>query len=314
MLGYLGFVRLTDIYLLANSTGLDRQVNPIISNGVWGAGWYNAADVTNYADSQMHFEGAINFELQAISSVWNLIRDWLIEQRVFAKSAILSPNGIQQYFYTQAGDDPRSGLWASQAGFTIDAGSIVGISLTGIGLKRLESNTNSAYTDINVGPGLPTAPMNPSPRNRNPIPGWKTIAEIDWPNSPPYWTPDEPLGMAMMNGNVNFNNNTQIIRACTGDRNPIAVVQGTMRVDGSIALFRNGPIPDPYEIEDNFTAEDASVAFRLGGTPDLAFSIPNVVLSSDAFPVQGKNTPVTRTFGFFGVGDGSGPPMTIDQA
>ena len=39
-LGYFGYLKLANIFLLTNSGGLNRQVNPMYSEAVWGAGWF----------------------------------------------------------------------------------------------------------------------------------------------------------------------------------------------------------------------------------------------------------------------------------
>lgn len=315
-IGYLGYINLESIYLLCNSTGLNRQVNPLQSNAVWGAGWYNAASVTNYADSQQHFEGAMNFEIQANSTIWNRIRDWLVEQRAYAKNVNLSPNGIVVYAYTLNVNDFRTGVWLSQCSFNIDATALITCSATGIGLKRTETVSNVNWrSGLRSNVGFPTAPLNPSPRNRNPIPGWNTQAQVTWPNAPAFWSdPSNLQGMVLQQATVNVNNNTQVVRGCTGSVNPVAVIQGTITVDGSMNLWRDGGIPDPYVPNGNFSASGASVIFALGGTPALTFRMPHLLLTSDAHDVTGQNTLTTRNFGLAGLGDGVYPPLLLDQA
>jgi hypothetical protein len=313
-IGYLGYAKITDKFLLCNSTGLNRQVNPLESRAVWGAGWYNAASVTNYADSQQHFEGAINFELQGDAELWDLIRDWLVEQRAFAKSCIISPNGIISYEYTKDDADPRSGVWMRQCSINIDNNALITMAATCIGLKRTEIITGSSYITMRTGVGAPTAPMNPAPRNRNPIPGWNAAATVVWPNAPAFYSQANPAGMVLMSANVNVDNNTQIIRGCTGDVNPVAVIQGTISAEGAMNLWRDGGIPDPYGTPGNFTAANASVTWSLGGAPALVFRLPHLLLRTDAYDVTGQNNPTTRNFGLAGVGDGVAPPFLMDAA
>jgi len=38
-IGYYGYAKLSNIFLLTNTGGLNREVNPILSEAVWGAGW-----------------------------------------------------------------------------------------------------------------------------------------------------------------------------------------------------------------------------------------------------------------------------------
>jgi hypothetical protein len=314
-LGYLGYIKLGSIYLLANTSGLNRQVNPLLSKAVWGAGWYNAAATTNYADSQQHFEGPVQFELQGSPVIWNLFRDWLVEQRVNPQSIELSPNGILRHAYTANLSDPRSGCWISQAAFSVDANALITVNATMMALKRTETATASSYKAINVGPGTPTAPLNPAPHNRNPFPGWSAITTINWPGAPSIYTLVNPTGFVLMNSNFTINNNTQIIRGCTGDANPVAVLQGTMAVDGSMTLWRDGPIPDPYDQPGTpFTASGASLSMQFGSTSPLQFFIDHVLLTSDAHDIQGDNSPSTRVFGFAGLGNGTLPPFRMAAA
>lgn len=311
-LGYLGYMKLANSYLLASSSGLNRVVEPIKSEGVWGAGWYNAADFTNYADNQQHFEGSVQFELQGNSTVWNLIRDWLVEQRVYAQSLEISPNGIDKHTYALVPGDPRTGAWLKQAQFTIGAGEIVSVNASLVALRRTETSTGSNYKSIVMGPGAPEYPLNPAPHNMNPIPGWSSKAIITWPGAPPSWSEDALDGFVLMNGDVTVNNNTQIIKGCTGSVNPAAVMQGTIAVDGSIVLWRDGSIPDPYDQPGTpHTATGSSIEFRIGETNPLTFSIPHVLLTSDTYNIQGKNSPTTRSFGFSGLGDGTAPPFLM---
>jgi len=253
-IGFLGYAEIEGYHLLTNSTGLNRQVNPLQSTGVWGAGWYNAATTTNYADSQQHFEGGISFELQAQSGVWNVFRDWCVEQRVYPKSARISPNGIVRYDYL-ASDDPRNGLWLSQASFTIAHDQLIGVQATGVALRREEVVVGGGnYRDLRDQGFRPTAPLNPAPFNRNPIAGWIAAAEITWPNSAPFWSESNLTGLVLMNASVNLNNNTQIIRGCVhGDtrvwtengylkikslsdtRQALLTEFGSRRVDGIVA-------------------------------------------------------------------------------
>lgn len=226
-IGYLGYVKLLDQFLLTNSTGLNRKIEPMMSEAVWGAGWYNAAKHTNYADNQQSFEGNIDFELQAQTDIWNLVRDWLIEDRACSQSVILSPNGVVVYDYTIDPADPRTGVWARSASFKIDAESLITLSVDCVALKRTETvNVIASFCESlrsNPANGIPTNPLNPAPRNRNPIPGWNAAASVTWPNAPSFWQePNNLTGMVLKSADINLNNNTQIIRGCTGDTNPVA--------------------------------------------------------------------------------------------
>jgi hypothetical protein len=317
-IGYLGYAKLANQFLLTNSSSLNRKIEPLYSEAVWGAGWYNAAKHTNYADSQQYFEGGLEFELQAQATVWNLIRSWLIEDRACSQSLVMSPNGFVVYDYTKDTNDSRTGVWLKSASFSIDAEQLIKVSAECIALKRTETVSQGKFCAnmrSNPANGAPVNPLNPAPRNRNPIPGWNAAATIVWPDSQPFWsTPSNLTGMVLKSASINVNNNTQLIKGCTGDANPVAVIQGTITAEGDMSLWREGGIPDPYATPGVFTASNANIAFSLGGAGGLTFRMNYVVLTSDAHDIQGQDTPTTRNFGFAGLGDGISPPFLMDQA
>jgi hypothetical protein len=312
-IGYYGYAKLSNIFLLTNTGGLNREVNPILSEAVWGAGWYTGAQHTNYADSQMNFAGALTFELQGLPTVWNLITDWLINNRVFPQSLIVSPNGLVVQSYTANAADPTTGAWMNSAGFTVDPAASIKLNCNVIALKRNETYSASTYRATKIGPGIPTGPLNPIPTNRNPFPGWAAQTQIIWPGSPPVFTPSNPTGMFMTGADWTFNNNTQVVRGCTGQPNPAAVMQGVMAVEGTMRLFRDGVIQDPYAIPGTpFTASGASVGMSFGNVaPIPQINFLHVLLTSEEFAIAGQNEIVPRTFGFAGLGDGTQPPMLM---
>jgi hypothetical protein len=326
-LGYFGYVKLTDpqtnvtSLLLTNSGGLNRQVNPILSEAVWGAGWYNAARNTNYADGQQHYEGSIAFELQGAPPVWNLIRNWLIERRVYPNSATISPNGIIKQDYSLKPPDSRRGVWISSAGFAVDPERFITINSNVMALHRDESTVGSNYQAIPSVPGnIPTYPLNPGPNyNQNPFPGWSAVTKLTWPGAPPPYddvNPTTPQGFVLMGADFTFNNNTQVIKGCTGSPNPVAVMQGTMALEGTIRLWRDGAITDPYDTTLNppFTAQGANLQLSFGGSgaSNPTLLLRHILFTSEDFVIAGQNAPVPRTFGFTGLGEGVYPPLYMN--
>jgi hypothetical protein len=289
------------------------MINPLKSEAVWGAGWYNAAETTNYADNQQHFEGGLSFELQAENAVWSLLRNWFIEQRAFPQSLVFSPNGYSVHTYSKSSTDPRGGVWAKSVSFEIGAQELIKVNTTCVGLKRVETNNSGKFTTSRAfSSRKPVKPLNPSPYNRNPAPGWYSAAAVTWPGSPTFWTPANLTGMVLTSGSMEINNNTQIVFGCTGDPNPVAVIQGPIEASGNMSLWRDGGIPDPYgNTNTPFSASGASVTFTLAGISNLTLSMPYVVLNTDAYNVKGQKQLTSRDFGFFGLGDGINPPMLM---
>jgi intein/homing endonuclease len=226
---------------------LNREVNPILSEAVWGAGWWTGAQHTNYADSQMQFSGALTFELQGgLPTVWNLISDWLVNWRVYPQSMIVSPNGLAIQSF-QADPNPtgntRGGVWMNSAGFTVDPAASIKLNCNVIGLQRSETYSASTYRAVRTTSNVPTLPLNPAPINRNPFPGWLAQAQVNlwppnfpagggWPGgAPPNYSPTNPTGMFMMGADWTMNNNTQVVRGCLAADSRIMTPIGYHRID-----------------------------------------------------------------------------------
>ena len=150
--GTLGFVP-----LLIESSSINLVLEPIYSEAIWGAGWYNAATNVNYADNAVRYEGGMDFQLQASANIWNLIRDWCIEYRALSRAARITPDASWVYFYgpsqaTRAnyndlGDGTssdivlnqgrgRMGLWSQGFSLSTSVGSFVAGSLNSVALFR----------------------------------------------------------------------------------------------------------------------------------------------------------------------------------
>ena len=49
--------------ILATSGSCSIEHQPIISQGVWGAGWYNAAEQVAYSNNVLKMSGSVGYEL-----------------------------------------------------------------------------------------------------------------------------------------------------------------------------------------------------------------------------------------------------------
>jgi hypothetical protein len=267
----------------------------------------------------MQFAGGLTFELQGLPTVWNLITDWLINSRVNPQSLIISPNGLVVESFAADAADPRKGAWMNSAGFTVDPAASIKLNCNVIALLKNETYSASTYRATKIGPGIPTGPLNPVPTNRNPFPGWAAQTQIIWPGSPPVFSPSNPTGMFMTGADWTFSNNTQVVRGCTGQPNPAAIMQGVMAVEGTMRCFRDGVIQDPYGSTNTpplnqppFTASGASIQMSFGNVaPIPTIQFLHVLLTSEEFTIAGQNEIVPRTFGFAGLGDGTQPPMLM---
>jgi len=318
-LGFQGFAKLGTDFLLANTTGLDVQINPILSTAVFGSGWFNAAQTTNFADNQLTYEGPIDFDFQASGSILDFVRDWAVTERAFSKDLSLSPDGSVVYDYLFTALSEFDGAWNSALSLTFDPEALVSASATAIAIKRSETFADLQYFDNKFGVGTPVNPLNPSPRNTNPVPGWNAEAAFvtdgaRWEDLPAFGY-DSDFRIEMLNFNLDITNNTVIVRTCNGKRVPSAVLQGTINTTGSATLYREGGIKDPVklladgvtEAADYVFAEDTFFGVAIAST--LFIKVPFALITTSDYGVQGQNELSSRTFGFQGLGDGVLPPI-----
>jgi len=311
-------------FLLCNTTGLEVQVNPIMSTAVFGSGWSNAAQVTNFADNQLTYEGPVEFDLQGNTTVWNHCKEWGITNRAYPKSVELSPDGSQVYSYTYANIANWDGVWCQSMSLRFAPDALSKASVTGVAIKRTSTFADLQYFDNTNGVGTPQSPVNPSPRNLNPIPGWNTTAQflnkttslagnpiLSW--DPTYDDTEYPI--EVVDYNFDITNNTKIIRTCNGKRVPAAVLQGAQNVTGSATLYREGGVIDPVLMTDDglnysssyWFADDTMFQVDIGGV--FTVKVPYVLVTASTGGVRGQNETSTRTINFQGVGNGVVAPI-----
>lgn len=322
------------------------MLEPIYSSAVWGAGWYNAA-VSHYADAAIRYEGNIDFELQGGMTVWNLMRDWIIEQRAYSRSLDISPDGARVYQYRNTNNSTydTNGAWNTSASFNTSEGSFVMVSAGCVALNRGEKDPAggtafSDYTYILQRGGVHSfcsqlsdiEPLNPSGGNINPIPFWRTKAMLQR-GSFSQFTLGTPIqtGLETVEWSMDVSQNNIILYTCNGSRLPTAFLQGPMDVTGSVVLYctsgvfdpilgpdNSGTITSPYLYAENtwFTVEIS----RPAPAAALYLECPAVVVESDDYSIQGMDAVTNRTFSIKGLGgrcDAGGallPPFTMSQA
>jgi hypothetical protein len=333
------------ILLLTTGSGVNVVIEPIYSNAVYGAGWYNAPETAHYADSALRYEGNIDFELQASTTLWNLLRDWVSEERAWPRSLEISPDGQSIYEYyvrTDAGfaqnygsqtntlaDFNNFGAWATSFSANASEGSAVTSSLNVLAISRTIGTGGDIYIANRTGAILSTAtdmassnPLNPSQNNVDPIPYWKTNANLYIVN-PATYNPLTPIpadtavaqdGTETIDWSIDVQNNTTPLYTCNGTRFPTAVLQGVVAATGNVTLFNVNGVFDPIDpsaaVGNNYvgapTAQNTTfrvkIATNQAQTTFVYLHLPAVVIESDDYGIKGQNEAITRGFSLKGLG------------
>ena len=82
--------------LLCTGGNINLTQDPIMSGGVWGAGYANAAPIA-YAFNYLSLEGSINFEWVNQSSVWNALKKFAFTDRTEETEVHLLPDGANGF-------------------------------------------------------------------------------------------------------------------------------------------------------------------------------------------------------------------------
>ena len=344
-MGYQGYAKFygtgpstNPMVVLATGASVNLVLEPIFSTAVWGAGWYNAADAAHYADNALRYEGNIDLELQmgAAGAFWDFLSKFIVASRAYPRSLEISPDGSHVYKYlTTAGYDSTydtNGAWCKSANFSTSEASFVTCSLGCVAIFRTETDPAGAtpgnfsnYTYIKQSKGViasacsvlaATNPLNPSGGNVDPIPFWKTNAQIAVGTyngefgDPAAFLPQ--VGLETVEWSVDITNNEKILYTCSGSRLPRAVLMGPMNVAGNVTLYNpqgvfdpisgpagTGTITSPYAYAQNTWFQ---VAITKPGGGVVYIEIPAVVIESDDYSITGMDNITNRAFSLKGLG------------
>jgi hypothetical protein len=320
--------------VLATGASVNLVLEPIYSASVWGAGWYNAATSAHYADSAIRFEGSIDFELQigAGGVLWDYMMGWIVNDRAYPRSMDISPDGAHVYLYRTTGayeaNYDLNGIWNTSAGFSTSEGSFVTVSAGAIALDREEQDPAggtdfSDYSYILQKFGVVasdctvlanTNPLNPSGNNVDPIPFWRTNAQLlTGVYSTPFVGGSVPqAGLETVEWSVDVTQNHVVLYTCNGNRLPTALLQGPMDVSGSLTLYhedgvfdpilgpaQTGTLTSPFMYAENTWLR---VTIAIGGGNFVYLEVPAVVVESDDYSIAGQDAVTNRTFSIKGLG------------
>lgn len=324
--------------MLATGASVNLVLEPIFSAAVWGAGWYNAAEAAHYADNALRYEGNIDIELQmgAAGAFWNYMSSFIVASRAYPRSLEISPDGSHVYKYLTSDvynkNYDTKGAWCRSASFSTSEGSFVTCSMGVVAIFRTETDPSgatpgnySSYSYINQKYGViasncavlaSTNPLNPSGGNVDPIPFWKTNAQLGvGPYNGPF-NPSVPLpqdGTETVEWSIDVTNNEHILYTCSGSRLPRAVLMGPMGVGGNVTLYSpngvfdpilgpdgSGTLTSPYAYAEN-TWFQIQIAKPLSAGY-VYIEVPAAVIESDDYSIKGASDVTNRAFSIKGLG------------
>jgi hypothetical protein len=295
-IGYQGYAKLSGTIVLVTGGGVDLVQDPIYSSSAWGAGWKNIAPSAHYADTATRYEGTVDFELQL--GVWTTLRNWVVDNRITPITLELCPDGSKIFTYTAGSAAGITGAYNTSTSFSTSEGSVIGVS---VGIMSFDRSVSDGDTYIDNKTGLIADnctnlvnPINPSCTNLNPVPYWKSTAEILVSSISPQ------AGLQAVEWNVDITQNTLAVYTCRKSKLPRAVLQGSMDITGSVIMYHPDGVFDPIS---DATMGGYNTSFRVkinGGAATI--TIPAVIVESDAYDISGLDSVTNRTFNMKGMG------------
>ena len=94
--GYRGLASINGQAILCTGGNIQLTQDPIMSGGVWGAGYANAAPIA-YAFNYLALEGSMSFEWVNKNRVWNVLREFAFTDRTSETPVQLLPDGINGF-------------------------------------------------------------------------------------------------------------------------------------------------------------------------------------------------------------------------
>lgn len=339
------------VLLLTTGGGVNMVLEPLYSDAIYGTGWYNAPENAHYADAAIRYEGSVSVDWQANPDIWEALREWGIDYRAYARSVDISVNGNDIYHYWATGLDNQGkrvfdnrGAFCTSLSMSTGQGNLVTGDVGVVALSReIDADYRVPYIEQRMGVTTcevlqTTHPLNPSGRNTDPIPFWKTDAGLyelsgdessssgdEINNYVPFQSGTKIQGkeLKVLEWSVERNNNHQIVYTCGGEREAQFVLMGAITASGNITLFHPTGVFDPIFGTEGTTRGDngydmyhpyryaENTVFRveiIGGRDindnEVSYwvELPAVVLESEEFGFKGKNDVVSRQFTMKGLG------------
>jgi len=253
----------------------------------------------------------------------------------------ISPDGARVYEYHTTGvygaNFDLNGMWNTSAGFSTSQGSFVTVSAGAIALDRDEVDPAGGtdfgdYSYIDQKEGVvaddctelaETNPLNPSGNNVDPLPFWRTDAQLlTGVYSAPFTGGAVPQAdTETVEWSVDVTQNHVVLYTCNGSRLATALLQGAIDATGSVTLYNEdgvfdpilgpahtGSLTAPYLYAENTWFR---VSIPRGADPTVYIELPAVVVESDDYSIPGQSDVSYRTFGIKGLGGRCNSAVTM---
>lgn len=299
--GYRGLADIGGTTILCTGGNINLTQDPIMSGGVWGAGYKNAAPIA-YAFNYLRLEGSINFEWTtgsaagASSSVWTTLKSFAIDDRTTKKTIKLLPDG-------KNGFDGNG--WCSSLSFEASEGAALTGSLNFMGDPGDDSITATGEGDETAtGTGTP---VTSGLVGDVLVPYWKTNVGIGDIAEGELEATTYVVQNDILNWSCSYNSDLQVLKCCNYQENaPISadyIMCGEMSGEGSYTIFRISGDFNPASYHG-----EKGIQFTID---DKAVTIARCLISSGSTSMTTGASYVSCDFAFTALGNGTDSILTM---
>ena len=325
--------------VLATGGNINVEQTPIFSSGVWGAGWYNAAEQVAYAPNFITLSGSVSFELTS-GSAFEKLQAFGFEDRANPKgfAFYVLPNGTAGYAgnawcesmsFSASQDAIVTGDFGFKSGNVTNCINAPGPLVDSEGEKDWQ--TSVPYNgDVKLGASdgnlFAGADNGGTLENfLDVFPFWASGVLVDAasleeggesiekPSGANKLLPD------VMDWNASYSSELVLSKLCTNltsitdSQEADYAALGTMTADGSFTIFAVSKQLDPNRIRN---CRSCKIEMGPASAPANKSSIEfgAVIFQSGSTDIQTGSSFVQSSFNFTALGDGTKPVMSLIKA
>lgn len=323
--------------VLATGGNINVEQTPIFSSGVWGAGWYNAAEQVAYSPNFITLSGSVSYELTS-GSAFDKLQAFGFEDRANPKgfAFYVLPNGTAGYAgnawcesmsFSASQDAIVTGDFGFKSGNVSNCINAPGPLVEATGATSYQTAVD--YSADNIRLGASGGNLFAGSDNGGTLdsfldvfPFWASGVAVDaaslnateeniaMPGSPDTLLPD------VMDWNASYSSELVLSKLCTNltsisdSQEADYAALGTMTADGSFTIFAVSQQLDPQRIRN---CRSCKIQMGPASNPadKSAVKFGAVIFSSASTDIQTGTSFVQSSFNFSALGDGQNPVMSL---
>ena len=321
--------------ILATSGSCAIAHDPIISTGVWGAGWYNAAEQVAYSNNVLKMTGSIGYEL-IVGNVFEALLSFGFENRAadYGHGVVILPDGTNGFmgpgWCSQV--DMSASTDANVTGNISYSSAILSRAKNDIGKNFITSdnviNKDVAKYGVGFHPGLTNPGQPPYSDSNKPV----AATENEFLGMFPFWATSvhtiDGTGDVynkkvdnIQDWSAQYSSSVEFMTLCSGYTEydgpitPDYIMIGSMQGSGSLTIvgLSSQISPDSIYDQKSYAIVVRPNSYLKDNSKWGQIILPSVIYNNVNIQTTTGSQLVTASVDFTALGDGSQPPMSFSK-